>query len=344
MAAKSTVLITGASGFLGSHTVQAALDAGYRVHAGVRSSKVDLIKARYEKLGVSADVDVFGIDDLVTGDFSAALSGVDGVIHQASPIIGRADAKQTIADAVHGAINVLEQAAKAGVKRAVVTSSFAALYHPAKGTQSPVTYTPNDFSDVTEEEVIKLASNAPFVYSASKGLSERAVWEFAKSHPEIDVTTILPPFLYGPLAPGYEVAKGDINSLSTDGFILQLLHGAGGRDMPQLINSHFVDVREAALAHVLALKSKPESEVGQKRLILSGGSFVWPDVVEYLATARPPLASRLPNPATGSRQARDVTLDTSRTKEVLGFDSYRDWKTTITDTVDSLLKMLATWA
>lgn len=342
MAAKSTVLITGASGFLGSHTVQALLDAGiYHVRAAVRSSKVELIQARYNKIG--ADVEVVGIDDLVTGDFSAALSGAEAVIHQASPIIGRASAKQTLDDAIRGAVNVLEQAAKAGVKRAVVTSSFAALYHPAK-PKNPVTYTDKDFSDVTEEEVIKLADNAPFVYSASKGLSERAVWDFAKDHPEIDITTILPPFLYGPLAPGFEVAKGDINSLSTDGFVLSLLHGAGGRDMPQLINSQFIDVREAALIHVLALKAKPESEVGRKRLIISGGSFNWPEVVEYLATARPQIASRLPNPATGNRQARDVTLDTSRTKEVLGFDNYRDWKTTITDTVDSLLKMLSTWA
>jgi nucleoside-diphosphate-sugar epimerase len=158
------------------------------------------------------------------------------------------------------------------------------------------------------------------------------------------VHLVLPPFLYGPLAPGYEVAKGDVGSLSTNGFILSIIHGAGGRPMPQLVNSLYIDVREAALAHVRALKTPPSTEVGRKRLLISGGRFVWPEVVEYLAKARPQIAGSLPDPSTGNTNAREVTMDTTRAKELLGFDSYKDWRPLMEEAVDSLLGMLSTWA
>jgi nucleoside-diphosphate-sugar epimerase len=154
----------------------------------------------------------------------------------------------------------------------------------------------------------------------------------------------LPPFLYGPLAPGFEVEKGDVNALSTDGFVLSLIHGEGDRPMPQLVNSLFVDVREAALAHVLALSAKPSSEVGKKRILISGGRFTWPEAVEYLRRSRPRLAGRLPDPSTGNSKAREVVMDTTRAKDILGMESFKDWQSLLDETVDSLLHMLETWA
>lgn len=46
-----------------------------------------------------------------------------------------------------------------------------------------------DWGETTREEVIAKAADPYFVYFASKILAEKAVWEFAKEHPELDVAT-----------------------------------------------------------------------------------------------------------------------------------------------------------
>ena len=81
-----TVLITSITGFLGAQILDDAVKAGFSVVATVR----DLAKgeaAIKQYTNASKQVSVVECRDLVTGDLSEALKGVDVVLHVASPYV-----------------------------------------------------------------------------------------------------------------------------------------------------------------------------------------------------------------------------------------------------------------
>lgn len=103
----------------------------------------------------------------------------------------------------------------------------------------------------------------------------------------IDLSSIYlvaPIYVYGPFPPGFEkvIPEGDDNLLAK---------GTGHR-LPMFPG--YVDVRDVACAHVLALNSRPTSEVGHKRLALvSPHDSSWVDAIAHLANERPELKDRL---------------------------------------------------
>src|SRR5207253_1703048 len=89
------VLVTGASGFLGCHTVAALLDAGHTVRALVRSS--DNLRVVLELVGVNGDAVETRIGDVTDqAAVEDALRGCDAVVHGAALVaFGPHKAKQT---------------------------------------------------------------------------------------------------------------------------------------------------------------------------------------------------------------------------------------------------------
>jgi nucleoside-diphosphate-sugar epimerase len=122
------VLLTGASGLLGSHTARALCDAGHRVRALVRDpAKAERVLAR---LGVSDA-------ELVRGDVTdrlgvrAALAGCDAAVHAAAiPSLDARDRERLMRINARGAEHVLESACDAGLDPIVHVSSVAALFPP----------------------------------------------------------------------------------------------------------------------------------------------------------------------------------------------------------------------
>ena len=111
-----SVLITGLNGFVANHTALYFLKQGWHVRGTVRSAARAEQVAKSSALGAyvtKGDVETVIVEDLIHGDFSQALAGVDAVAHTASPwhFNGKtwADYKDA---AVGGTTNVLEQAAK----------------------------------------------------------------------------------------------------------------------------------------------------------------------------------------------------------------------------------------
>ncbi|KAJ7224672.1 hypothetical protein GGX14DRAFT_548978 [Mycena pura] len=317
------IFVTGASGFLGSHVVLQLLENGYRVRAAARGAKADLLKASYA--GYGDRFEVVKIADIVHDQFPDAFVGVSAVMHLASPLPGRVPPAEILKAAVDGTLNVIVQGEKAGVRRMVVTSSIASVKNPQesftdKGGFPPPrmllsTYQPApDWNPITREFALTGGSDWA-TYAASKKFAELALWEWADQHPHVDVTTLNPTYFYGPFTPLFPVP--DASVLSTDLHVYNLLFPDGV--FPA--ETRYVDVRDAAQAHVRALSAPPTAAVGRKR-------------IARLITAAP---KALP--------ADVLPMDFGRVEEVLGMkiaDFHTTEQTTL-DTVDALIAVEEQW-
>ena len=122
------VFVSGATGFIGYHTVRALLDAGHTVRLGVRNpGKMD---ALYDPLGIDTS-------DLVVGEITdedainRALDGVDGVVHTAAMVSLDANKADLIFETnVNGTRLVVGGAAERGLQSIIHVSSVTALYDP----------------------------------------------------------------------------------------------------------------------------------------------------------------------------------------------------------------------
>src|SRR5664279_1147577 len=125
MSNSGRVLVTGASGFVGSAVVRALLAAGYPVRVLVRAS------SPRGNLG-ALDVEVIEGDMLDAASVARAMAGVRYVMHVAADYrLWSLDREEIRRTNVVGTRTVMEAALHAGVERIVYTSSVAALaLHP----------------------------------------------------------------------------------------------------------------------------------------------------------------------------------------------------------------------
>ena len=127
------VLVTGGSGFIGAHCILQLLAAGYRVRTTVRSlSREADVRAMLKTGGGALPGDrlSFAAADLTSdAGWPEAVKGCDFVLHVASPFPAGVPKHEDdlIVPAREGALRLLRAARGAGVKRVVLTSSFAAI-------------------------------------------------------------------------------------------------------------------------------------------------------------------------------------------------------------------------
>ncbi|TCD63750.1 hypothetical protein EIP91_005001 [Steccherinum ochraceum] len=326
------VLVTGVSGYLGSHVVDQLVAQGYRVRGTVRSAKVPANKEAFAVYGDA--VEIIGMDDLVHGEYPDAFVGVDAVIHVAAPLAGRvATAEEALDVAIDGSLNVFRQAEKAGIRTFSYASSIVA--HSVGFLEGDFTMlTGDEWLPITKEDVLNDKAASPFlVYKAEKVLSERAVWEFADQHPHIELTTVNPPFFYGPFAPGYKAPfqspTASVASLSSMSMpmLYTLLHPHPADDASP--SPCLVDVRDVARALVAALSAPPTPLPAE--------------IAQFLVAHRPELAGRLNEKfkSTHIPGLKEV-VDGRRLKEVLGLEVV-PWRKTILDGVDALVELERVW-
>ncbi len=129
---EQTVLVTGGSGFIGAHCIDQLLRAGYRVRTTVRSlERESHVRAMLEAAGDGHTEKLsFAVADLMSdAGWKEAVAGCAYVLHVASPFPSHRPKHEDelIVPAREGTLRVLRAARDAGVKRVVVTSSFAAV-------------------------------------------------------------------------------------------------------------------------------------------------------------------------------------------------------------------------
>ena len=215
-----------------------------------------------------------------------AVAGCDYVLHVASPFPpgDPEDRRRADHSRPRRAVRVLRAARNAGVKRVVLTSSFAAIGYGHPSRTAPFDET--SWTDPQGPDVIP--------YVKSKALAERAAWDFVlKDAPELELSVINPVGVFGPvLGPDY----------STSILIVQRLMDGAVPGCPRL-NFGVVDVRDVADLHLRAM-TNPAAK-GERFLAVAGDFLSMRDIAKILkrrlgaaGTARADLAApRLPRAA-----------------------------------------------
>jgi dihydroflavonol-4-reductase len=237
----STVLVTGGSGFVAVHTILQLLAAGHRVRTTVRKAdrSNDVLAMLREGNAPSTDQLSFFTADLKSdAGWPQAIAGCDHVLHVASPLPSHVprDENDLIIPAREGTLRVLRASRDAGVKRVVITSSFAAIGYGHKPQSRP--FDESSWTNIDGADV------QPYV--KSKTLAERAAWDFiAGEGGGLELSVVNPVGVFGPvLGPDYS---------SSIAIIKMLMDGA----MPAAPKIHFglVDVRDVADLHIRAMTS-----------------------------------------------------------------------------------------
>jgi nucleoside-diphosphate-sugar epimerase len=242
------VLVTGGTGYVGSHSIAALVGAGHRVRVLARSP--ERIPAALTPLGVD-DVET-AIGDVTNGAaVERALEGCDAVLHAASVFsldARRADEMRAVN--VRGTEIVLDTAHRRGLDPIVFVSSELALLPPADGAvltaDSPV-------------------GQPGWPYCQSKADSELVARRYqALGAP---VVSVMPAAVWGPQDPHF----GEGVTLATN--VLRsrypiVMHGG----------MHIADVRDVAA--VLAATMEPER--GPRSYMVSGHYISLPDLIRTL--------------------------------------------------------------
>jgi nucleoside-diphosphate-sugar epimerase len=269
----SIVLVTGGSGFVAAHCILQLLAAGHQVRTTVRSLKREAdVRAMLAQGGASsADRLAFAVADLERdAGWAEAVIGCEYVLHVASPFPPTVpkDENELIVPAREGALRVLRASRDAGVKRVVLTSSFAAIGYGHAAQAAP--FDEKDWTNVDGP-----ANNDVRPYVKSKAIAERAAWDFmSREGGGLELAVVNPVGVFGPvLGPDY----------STSILLVQrLLDGS----MPGCPKLYFgvVDVRDVADLHLRAM-TDPAAK-GERFLAVAG------DFMSMLQIARV-LRSRL---------------------------------------------------
>ncbi|ORX39572.1 hypothetical protein BD324DRAFT_575517 [Kockovaella imperatae] len=221
-----TVLITGLNGFVAVHTAVIFLSNGWSVRGTVRSKeKAEKVKSLpvLKEYVDQGKVELVILEDLIEGDFSEALKGVDGVAHCASPWHFNGKKWEDYREpAVKGTTRIIEQAADVpSVKSIAVVSSFASIGDFSKPAteQAGRVYTEEDWCPNTDEFAANFKGDAaPQIwYVTSKKLAEEAAFATEKKignkHslgtvcPPCDLTLAQHPMVI--LGPAIHCAEGD---------------------------------------------------------------------------------------------------------------------------------------
>ena len=213
-----TVLVTGATGLVGSHVTRLLVERGDRVRVTVRDrSRLDNLEG--------LDVEPVTCDVLDRRAVRRALRGVDRLFHVAGLTSLRASRDTLFRVNVNGTRLVLEEALRAGLERAVYTSSVAAIGPAERGSTA-------------DERQPFLAGGLGVPYVHAKREAEAEALRIAAAG--LPLVIVNPAHVFG---------AGDLYRSSTE-LVLRFMR----RQIPAYVDGalNVVDAEDVALGHLLA--------------------------------------------------------------------------------------------
>jgi dihydroflavonol-4-reductase len=253
--ASTKILVTGANGFIGLHTVLHFLNRGYKLCATVRTQEQgEKVHQTLAKHTDTKRLEFVHADLTKDEGWDQAVSGCDFVLHLASPFPTEApkDENELIIPARDGTLRLLRAAQKSGVRRVVVVSSLAAIVagHERENRE----FNESDWTDT---------SKTNYAYAKSKALAERAAWEFIRSAENtngMELVTVNPSNVMGPVL-------DNRHHTSTEWFGTLLRREVPGLTRTQL---NLVDVRDVV---EMIEKAMLTPEAAGKRFLANGVSI-----------------------------------------------------------------------
>src|SRR5271165_3785829 len=240
-------LVTGATGFLGSHVARALLARGEDVRVLVRPSS-DLRALE----GLAVERMQGDLRDRASLD--RAMQDVRHVYHVAADYrLWARNPREIYESNVTGTSNLLDSARSAGVQKFIYTSTVATIAVPREGTL------PNEETQSSLGEMIG-------EYKRSKFAAEQCALRAAEAGQ--------PVVIVNPTTP---VGPGDWKPTPTGKIIVDFLNGR----MPGYVDTglNFVPVEDCARGHLLAAE---KGRAGQ-RYILGGSNLTLKQMLEMLA-------------------------------------------------------------
>jgi nucleoside-diphosphate-sugar epimerase len=314
----SPVLVTGGSGYVSTQLIAALLRAGRPVRTTIRSMGGEDDVRSAIRLGGADDAGMEVVPaDLTTDDgWEAAVAGCEEVHHVASPIpyVQPTDPDELIVPARDGVLRVLSAARRAGARRVVLTSSFAAIG-----------YTPKPGSEFTEDDWTDPDTPGLAAYPRSKAVAERAAWDLMEREGgDTELVVVNPTFILGP------TLTSDLRSST------QLIKAMLDGTMTVVPRARFgiADVRDVAELHILAMAA-PEAAGKRFLAVADGPTTSFLEVAETLRRRLGPLASKVPTEeAPGDDLPRPI-IHNDRARTELGWRP-RPRVTTIVETAEDL--------
>lgn len=324
------VLVTGGTGFVGTHTVAALLEAGHEVKLLVRSP--ERVESSLAPLGVERDLEAVAGDVTEPESIERALEGCEAVIHGASVFSMDARMGETMRRVnVAGAEAVLSAAVRRGLDPIVLISSELSLLPPdgrVLQPDSPVSPPPERYP-----------------YCHTKGMAELVARRFQQQG--APVVSVMPPSLWGPNDPhlgegplfARNVLQRRIPAVTTGGLQIADVRDtaraiaatidAGRGPRGYLVAGHYLSVRDILRTLGRLTGRRFPTITLPRRLMLGIGSLT--DVVQRRTRARLPWSQEAIWITNAAARCNDA-----RVREDLGV-TFRPIEETFADTVRWLL-------
>jgi nucleoside-diphosphate-sugar epimerase len=314
----SAALVTGGSGYLGTHLIAALLRDGREVRATVRSlDSESAVRAAVRLGGVDdAGLSLVAVDLTSDDGWAAAASGIEEVYHLATPfpLAQPEHSDDLVIPAREGTLRALRSARDAGARRVVLTSSFAAIG-----------YSPKPSADYSEADWTDPETPGLPAYPKSKTVAERAAWDFIETQGgDTELVVVNPTFILGPTLTAEPRSS------------LQLVKAMLDGTMPVVPRQRFgiADVRDIADLHVLAM-SAPDA-AGKRYLGLADGpTLSFRDVAQLLRDRLGELAAKVSTEEAPGAELPNLVIRNERARKELGWHP-RPAETTIIETAENL--------
>lgn len=305
----TTVIVSGANGYIAQQLVSQLLAKGDKVIGQVRSEEKGKALAKIVDNASFSYVVVPVIEE--KDAFAEALKQhpeVEIFYHTASPVtFGDDDVEEKIlTPAINGTKYVLESLNEHApqLKHFVYTSSVVAQVD----LLAPTAINEESWSPITYEQA---KANGFAAYAGSKKFAEEEVWKFRDQYkPKFTIATVMPAFVLGPQAYEANIA----NLTSTAYFFAGAISAKTREELEKMLPFNLgVDVRDVARAHITAAEDK---SAHGKRLSLSAGVFNADTILTVLNDKYPGKSALKPNdPVTPAGQN---IVDNKETRTILG--------------------------